>query len=60
MQAGNDVVIERDAKPWLYCGPLNRGALPRDSAATVDPDFAADVQMFIDRHREPVNPTEWD
>jgi hypothetical protein len=35
-------------------------ALPETSAATLDADFAADVQSFIDSHREPLNPPEWD
>jgi hypothetical protein len=35
-------------------------SLPPDSTATLDADFAADVQAFIDSHREPLNPPEWD
>src|SRR5580704_18758530 len=34
--------------------------LSEQSTATIDPDFAADVQTFIDRHRNPLHPPEWD
>jgi len=34
--------------------------LPENSTATIDPDFAKDVEMAIDSHREPLNPPAWD
>jgi hypothetical protein len=62
-------VIERDAKPVAVlraAEPKRRrlseilASLPEDSTAIVDADFAADVEAFIDRHREPLQAPEWD
>ena len=69
VQAGAEIVIERDAKPVAVlraAEPRRRklseilASLPQDSAATLDADFARDVQAFIDSHREPLKPPEWD
>lgn len=69
VQSGVEIVIERNAQPVAVlrpAGPRRRklsdimAALPVQSTATIDPDFAADVQAFIDRHREPLNPPDWD
>ena len=34
--------------------------LPEDSPATIDEDFAKDVEEAIAIHREPLNPSAWD
>lgn len=34
--------------------------LPDDSAAVMDPDFAKDVEIAIESHREPLEPPAWD
>ena len=34
--------------------------LPADSTATIDPDFAKDVEAAVESHREPLSPPEWD
>ena len=69
VQSGTEVVIERNAKPVAVlrgAEPRRRrlseilASLPEHSSATIDPDFAADVQSFIDRHREPLNSQDWD
>jgi prevent-host-death family protein len=69
VQAGAEIVIERNARPVAVlraAEPRRRklseilAALPQDSTATIDPEFAADVQAFIDSHREPLRPPEWD
>jgi antitoxin (DNA-binding transcriptional repressor) of toxin-antitoxin stability system len=69
VQAGEEVVIERDSKPVAVlraAEPRRRKlseiatALSKDSTAVLDAGFAADVQAFIDSHREPLNPPEWD
>jgi prevent-host-death family protein len=69
VQSGAEIVIERNAKPVAVLRParLKRrklseivASLSEQSTATIDPDFAADVQTFIDRHREPLHPPEWD
>ena len=69
VQSGAEIVIERNARPVAVlraAAPRRRrlseilAALPEDSTATVDPDFATDVQAFIDSHRESLQPPEWD
>jgi len=63
VHAGAEIVIERNARPIAVlraAEPRRRrlseilARLPEDSTATIDPDFAADVQGFIDSHREPL------
>jgi len=34
--------------------------MPADSTATIDPDFAEDVDAVIAAHREPLEPPAWD
>jgi len=69
VQTGVDVVIERDERPVAIlraAEPRRRklseiaASLSKDSTATLDAGFAADVQAFVDSHREPLNPPEWD
>jgi len=63
-QSGTEIVIERNAQPVAMLRPAEprrrklseiAAALPEDSTATIDLDFAADVEAFIDRHREPLH-----
>ena len=60
VQSGAEIVIERNAQPVAVlrpAGPKRRklseivAALSEQSTATIDSDFAADVQAFINRHR---------
>jgi antitoxin (DNA-binding transcriptional repressor) of toxin-antitoxin stability system len=69
VQSGEEIIIERNARPLAVpraATPRRRklseimNALPENSAAILDADFAVDVQSFIDSHREPLNPPEWD
>jgi prevent-host-death family protein len=69
VQSGTEIVIERNSRPVAVLRPAepNRRKLSEivaspseSSTATIDPDFAADVLAFIDRHREPLKPLEWD
>ena len=69
VQSGAEIVIERNARPVAIlraAEPRRRklsqiaASLPATSTAMLDADFAADVQTFIERHREPLNPPEWD
>lgn len=69
VQAGVEVIIDRDAMPVAVlraARPRRRklseiaASLPERSVATLDPDFAADVQDFVDRHREPSNSRDWE
>jgi antitoxin (DNA-binding transcriptional repressor) of toxin-antitoxin stability system len=34
--------------------------LPEDSTATIDADFARDVEAAVESHREPLEPPAWD
>ena len=69
VQSGTEIVIERNAQPVAVLRPAqpNRrklseivASLSEQSTATIDPDFASDVQTFIDRHREPLRQPQWD
>ena len=69
VQSGMEIVIERNARPVAIlraAEPRRRklseiaASLSPHSTATLDPEYAADVQSFIDRHREPLHPPEWD
>jgi antitoxin (DNA-binding transcriptional repressor) of toxin-antitoxin stability system len=73
VQAGAEVVIERDAQPLAVvraAAPVHRTisqciALAEahekasGQAAVLDPDFAADVEEIV-RNRMPWNPPAWD
>ena len=69
VQSGAEIVIERNAKPVAVlraAEPRRRklseiaASLPEHSTATMDPDFAADVDEFIRHHREPLSVPDWD
>jgi antitoxin (DNA-binding transcriptional repressor) of toxin-antitoxin stability system len=69
VQAGAEVVIERDAQPFAVVravAPPRRtiseciALMPAESTATIDPDFAKDVEAAIFAHREPLDPPAWD
>jgi antitoxin (DNA-binding transcriptional repressor) of toxin-antitoxin stability system len=69
VRAGAEVVIENDARPVAVLHPAEPvrrtiseciALLPEDSTATIDPDFAEDVEAAIESHREPLNPPAWD
>jgi len=69
VRGGVEVVIEANNKPVAVLRPAElrprrlseiAASLPEHSTATVDPDFATDVQEFIDRHREPLDTSMWD
>jgi len=68
VQSGTEIVIERNVRPVAVlraAAPHRRklseivAALPKDSTATVDADFARDMQEFNDSHREPLEP-DWE
>jgi antitoxin (DNA-binding transcriptional repressor) of toxin-antitoxin stability system len=69
VRAGAEVVIESGAYPVAVLhtpAPPRRSIeecialLPADSAATIDEDFASDVEAAVAAHREPLNPPAWD
>ncbi len=69
VQAGVEIVIEKDNRPVAILHPAEPvrrtlseciALLPEDSSAVIDPDFAKDVGLAADSHREPVTPPAWD
>jgi antitoxin (DNA-binding transcriptional repressor) of toxin-antitoxin stability system len=69
VRAGEEIIIENGDRPVAVlhpADPVHRtiseciALLPQDSTATVDPDFAKDVEAAVESHREPLNPPEWD
>jgi len=75
VREGAEVVIEHDARPVAVVRPAEafRGRLLSESIAlakahakelgyepTLDADFAADLEEFINSHRKPLNPPTWD
>lgn len=69
VQAGAEIVIEKNKRPVALlrsADPVRRtiseciALLPEDSPATVDPDFAKDVEAAIESHPESLAPPAWD
>lgn len=69
VETGGEVIIERDAQPVAVIRrvePVRRtiseciALMPADSTATIDPEFAKDVEAAIAGHREPLEPPAWD
>lgn len=69
VRTGAEIVIEHDARPVAVlhaAEPVRRtiseciALLPEDSTATIDPDFAKDVEGAVESHREPLSPPAWD
>jgi len=69
VETGTEVIIERNARPLAILrpvAPVSRklseciAMLSGDSTATIDRDFARDVQDAIESHREPLEPPAWD
>jgi len=69
VRAGAEVVIESARTPVAVVRaptPAKRtlaeciAMLPEGSTATIDEDFARDVDAAIDAHREPADATAWD
>ena len=67
---GAEVIVERNAQPVAVIkSPRFRGrpideciamAKAHGSHATLDDEFAKDLDDIIDSHREPLNPPAWD
>jgi len=70
VRAGAEVVIESGKLPVAVLRPAEpnvrllseslRLAKEHGSTATLDADFAKDVEAAIESHREPLDPPEWD
>ena len=69
VRAGAEIIIEDNSEPVAVVHPAQPvrrtiseciALLPKNSTATIDPDFAKDVGIAIDSHREALNPPAWD
>jgi antitoxin (DNA-binding transcriptional repressor) of toxin-antitoxin stability system len=69
VETGAEIVIERDAQPVAVIRPAEPvrrkiseciALMPAGSTATIDPDFAKDVEAAISPHWEPLEPPAWD
>jgi hypothetical protein len=69
VQNGAEVIVERDALPVAVLRsvePARRriseciSRLPAEPTATIDPDFAKDVEAAVAAHQEPLEPPSWD
>lgn len=69
VRAGAEVIIESDSRPVAILHPPEPASrtisecialLPEDSTATIDSDFAKDVEAAVESHREPLSPPAWD
>ncbi len=63
VRAGEELIIESNARPLAIVGPAApehctisecSALLPEDSTATIDPDFAKDVEAAVESHRKPL------
>lgn len=69
VRAGAEIVIEHEKLPVAVLrapAPIRRtisecmALLPEDSGATIDEDFAKDVEAVVESHREPLDPPKWE
>ena len=71
VRAGSEVIIENDSRPVAILRPAEPapGRLLSESialaeasgaTATLDGEFARDIEAAINSHREPLNPPAWD
>jgi prevent-host-death family protein len=70
VRAGNEVVIEHDAKPIARITPVELRprllseaialAEANGSTATLDEGFARDLEEVVKSHREPLSSTLWE
>ncbi len=69
VRAGAGIGIEKDNLPVAVLQPAEPvrrtlseciALLPENSQATIDPDFAKDVEVAVDSHRESLAPLAWD
>ena len=69
VRAGAEVIIEHNSEPVAVIKPAEAvrrtvseciALLREESAATIDPDFAKDVEAAVTSHRESLNPPSWD
>lgn len=70
VRTGTEIVIERDAQPVAVVRPAEpsarllseslRLAKEHGSTATLDSEFATDLEAAVATHYEPLSPPSWD
>ena len=69
VRQGLEVVVEQDHQAVAVLRPMLPprrkisevlARMPKNSTATMDADFARDVEAGIEGHREPLEPPAWD
>lgn len=69
VKTGREVIVERDVQPVAVIRPAEPvrrkiseriALMPADSTATIDLDFANDVDAAIAAHQEPLELPAWD
>ena len=69
VRAGAEIVIEHDKEPVAILRaptPIRRTLsecielLPENSTATIDEDFAKDIEAVVASHLEPLEPPKWE
>ena len=69
VRQGAEVIVEQDRQPVAVLSPAVPprrkisevlALIPKTSTATMDADFARDVQAAVDSHREPLESPAWD
>ena len=69
VRQGIEIVVEHEHQPVAVlkgAEPPRRtiaeilALMPKDSPATIDEDFATDVEAVIESHREPLDASKWD
>jgi len=69
VETGAEVIVQRGAQAVAVIRPVEPqrrsiseciALMPVESDATIDPDFAKDVEAVISSHREPLESPPWD
>jgi antitoxin (DNA-binding transcriptional repressor) of toxin-antitoxin stability system len=69
VETGGEVIVERNEQPVAVIRPAEPvrrkiseciALMPHGSKATIDADFAKDIEAVIGATREPLEPPAWD
>ena len=69
VETGAEIIVQRDAHPVAVIRPAEPvrrkisasiALMPADFTATIDPDFAKELEAAVATHREPLEPPAWD
>jgi antitoxin (DNA-binding transcriptional repressor) of toxin-antitoxin stability system len=57
---GHPIAVMRSVEPTRRTISECIALLPEGSTATIDADFAKDLEAAVESHREPLSPPAWD